>query len=87
MRVAKSKEIDMEVIMQNLSPEQKRKLFEHQEREKCKRKRKYLDESAAAGMQDYYDNHNRRTKDQRKRSRPYQCPWCHFWHLSTNGRT
>lgn len=69
-----------------LSREVKQKLFEAREREKCARKHKYLSESAALMRANYYDNEGKRTKHSRKKSHAYQCHWCSYWHLTTNGR-
>lgn len=73
-------------IPADLPPEVRQKVWEHREREKCRAKMRYLTKSAAETRGSYYDNESRRTSRSSRKSRSYECPWCRFWHISTNGR-
>lgn len=69
-------------VPQGVSEEVKAKLFEAMEREKCRLKKRYLDERTALSAKRYFDKQVREISQSGKTSRAYQCPWCGFWHLS-----
>lgn len=60
-----------------------RRLWEEREKEKCAKKKRYFSEGIAAGAAEHFNDHNPRTRRSSVKSRPYQCPWCQFWHLTT----
>lgn len=69
-------------VPQGVSKEEKARLFEAMEREKCRLKKKYFDEGTALSAKNYFDKHSRGISQSGKKSRAYHCPWCGFWHLS-----
>jgi hypothetical protein len=66
--------------------EARRNVFEAQEREKCAKKRKYLDKASAEGHAEKYflQGGVRMPKNVLV---PYHCPWCRNWHLKTERNT
>lgn len=68
-----------------LSAEVKQKLFEQNEREICQAKKRFLDEGSAE-MHAARMNDAPRFRKSTSKSRTYLCPWCKFYHLTTNQR-
>lgn len=63
----------------------RRKVYEHQEKEKCRQKARYNDEKSAQARCEWVNAGSSKRKGG-KQSYPYKCPWCPFWHLSTNSQ-
>jgi rubrerythrin len=66
-------------------PEAQRKTFkEAVEREKCKKKVRYMSADAAELRAEHFNENDRRTRKASAESRVYKCPHCGFFHLTTN---
>lgn len=71
--------------MEKLTPaEARQKIWEHQEREKCRKKNRYNDEGSALSSAHYHNEVDKKTRRAKQKSRPYKCPWCGFYHLTRN---